>query len=144
MNFGEIVQKVVNAEAKASLKSSTMVRNSDIRCSQGHCPSHIILLKVQTQRTTAKEPRAKKSRLKKMKLIDGKTPALSRSNEPAKSNCKKKKREWLKKKDSTLAIGDNAIEGKKKRIPNNTSQITCYNCQKKSHFANKCPEPPKN
>ena len=32
IDFEEIVQKVVNAEAKASLRSSAMVRDSDIRC----------------------------------------------------------------------------------------------------------------
>ena len=74
---------------------------------------------------------------KKAKLTNGKTPALPCSNEPTKPNRKKKKRKWLKKKkDSILAIVDNAIERKKKWIPGNTSQVTCYNCQKKDHFAN--------
>ena len=83
---------------------------------------------------------------KEAKLADGKAPAPPHSDEPAKLNRKKKKREWLKKKkDSTPATGDNAIEAqKKKRTPGNTSQVTCYNCKKKGHFANKCPETLKN
>ena len=32
INFEEIVQRIVNAEAKAGLKSSNMVRDLDIRC----------------------------------------------------------------------------------------------------------------
>ena len=146
MDFEEIVQRTVNAEAKAGLKSSTMVRESDARCPRGHRPSYNASSKVQTQGTTAKEPRTEESRPKEAKPTDGKAPAPPRSDEPAKPNREKKKREWLKKKkDSTPATGDNAIEAqKKKRTPGDTSQVTCYNCQKKGHFANKCPEPPKN
>ena len=147
MDFEEMVQKAVNAEAKAGLRSSTMVRESDARCPRGHRPSHNTSSKVQTQGSSHKDsPRTKKSRPKEAKSTDGKAPAPPRSNEPAKPNCEKKKREWLKKKkDSTSATGDNAIEAqKKKQISGNTSQVTCYNCQKKGHFANKCPERLKN
>ena len=146
MDFEEMVQKTVNAEAKAGLRSSIMVRKSDARCPKGHRPSHNISSKMQTQRTTAKEPRTKESKPKEAKLTDGKAPAPPHPNEPTKPNREKKKREWLKKKkDSILTTGDNAIEAqKKKRTPGNTNQVTCYNCLKKCHFANKCPKPPKN
>ena len=145
MGFEEMVERVVNAEAKAGPRSSSMVRESDIRCLRGHCPSHNTSSKMQTQGTTAKEPRTEEPRPKETKSTNGKAPALPRFNEPVKLNHKKKKREWLKKKkDSTPATRDNAIEGKKKRTFGNTSQMTCYNCQKKGHFANKYPKPPKN
>ena len=145
MDFEKMVQRAVNVEAKAGLRSNTMVQKLDIRCPRGHRLSHNISLKVQTQGTTAKESRTEESRPKEVKSTDGKTPAPLCSNESAKPNCKKKKREWLKKKkDSTPTTGNNAIKAKKKRTPGNTSQVTCYNCQKKGHFANKCPEPPKN
>ena len=48
IDFKEIVQKVVNAESKAGLRSSTMVRDSDIHCSRGHRPSNNTASKVQT------------------------------------------------------------------------------------------------
>ena len=48
INFGEIVQKNVNAETKRSLRSTIMVQDSDIRCPQGHCPSNNTALKMQT------------------------------------------------------------------------------------------------
>ena len=67
MNFEEMVQKAVNAEAKAGLRSSTMVRELDARCPRGHRPSHNTFLKVQTQETTAKEPYTKESRPKEAK-----------------------------------------------------------------------------
>ena len=146
IDFEEMVQRAVNAEAKAGLRSSTMVRELDAHCPRGHRPSYNTSSKVQTQGTTANEPRTKESRSKEAKSTDGKAPVPPRSNEPTKPNRKKKKREWLKKKkDSTLVTEDNAIEAqKKKRTPGDISQVTCYNCQKKGHFANKCPESPKN
>ena len=46
MDFEEMVQKVVNAEAKAGLKSSTMVRGSDIHYLWGHRLSYNTSSKV--------------------------------------------------------------------------------------------------
>ena len=145
MDFKEMVQRAVNTEAKAGLRSRTIIQESDICCLWGYRLSHNTSSKVQTQRTIAKKPCIKESRPKEAKSTNGKTPALPCSNELSKSNRKKKKWEWLKKKkDSTPATRDNAIEAKKKRTLDNTSQVTSYNCQKNSHFANKCPESPKN
>ena len=48
IDFEEMVQKAVNAEAKAGLKSSIMVRDSDIHCPRDHRPSNSTALKVQT------------------------------------------------------------------------------------------------
>ena len=46
MDFEEMVQRAVNAEAKAGLRSSTMVRDSDIRCPKDHRPSNSTVAKV--------------------------------------------------------------------------------------------------
>ena len=48
MNFEEMVQRAVNAEAKAGQKSSTMVQDLDIYCPRGHCSSNNIATKLQT------------------------------------------------------------------------------------------------
>ena len=48
VNFEEMVQRAVNAEAKAGLKSTTMIQNSDIRCPRGYRPSNNTTSKVQT------------------------------------------------------------------------------------------------
>ena len=48
IDFKEMVQKAVNAEAKAGLRSSTMVRESDAHCPRGYRPSHNTSSKVQT------------------------------------------------------------------------------------------------
>ena len=70
MNFEEMVKRTVNAEAKTGLKSSIMVRNSDIHCLQGHRPSNSTTLKVQTQEITVKNsPHPEKLKAKKTKPI---------------------------------------------------------------------------
>lgn len=97
-SFKEIVQKVVNVEAKAGLRSSIMVRHSDIRCLRGKRLSNNTFSKVQNQETTIKETCAEESKPKEAKSNNSKTPIPPRSNEPIKPNRKKKKREWLKKK----------------------------------------------
>ena len=49
INFEEMVQRIVNAKANASLRSSTIVWDLDIFCSQGHRPFNSTALKMQTQ-----------------------------------------------------------------------------------------------
>ena len=80
MDFEEMVQKAVNAESKAGLRSSAMVRDSDIRCPRGHCSSNSNASKVQTQETSAKEPRPEESRPKEAKLAKEKAPTPPRTN----------------------------------------------------------------
>ena len=140
-SFKEIVQRTVNVEAKAGLRSSTIVRDSDARSPRGHRLSHNTFSKVQTQGTTAKKPRAEEPWPKEAKQANGKAPTPLRSDELIKpTRQKKKKKYWKKKgdrKNSSPATKDNAIEGKK-------GDGKCYNCQKKGHIMRNCPEPPKN
>ena len=91
MDFEEMVQKTVNAEAKAGLRSSTMVRESDAHCPRGHRPSQNTSSKVQTQGTIAKEPRSKESKPKDPKLA----PLRDNAAEPAKKEDRKKKKRRL-------------------------------------------------
>lgn len=46
VNFEEMVQKELNAKAKASIKSNIMVRDLDIYCLRGHCLSNNTTAKV--------------------------------------------------------------------------------------------------
>ena len=128
-------------EAKAGLRSITMIRDSNARCPRGYRLSHNTSSKVQTQGITAKKPRAKEPRPKETKQADDKAPAPPRSDKPIKLTCQEKKKKYQKKKqdqkNSFPAIGDNVIKGKK-------DDKKCYNCQKKSYIAKNCPKPPKN
>ena len=69
MNFEEMMQKAVNEKAKAGLRSSTMVRDSDIRCLRGYYSSKSTASKVQTQGTTAKNSCLEEPKIKEIKLI---------------------------------------------------------------------------
>ena len=140
-SFKEIVQRAINAEVKAGLRSSTMVWDLDARCPRGHRSSHNTSSKVQTQGTIAKEFRAEEPRPKEAKQADGKVSAPPYFHKPVKLTCQEKKKEYWKKKQNKknffTATGDNAIKGKK-------SDEKCYNYQKKSHIARNCPKSPKN
>ena len=101
------MQKAVNAEAKAGLKSSTMIRDLDIRCPRDHRPSNSTIAKVQTQGTKnsyPEEPKIKETR-----------PAPSRSeaskpSEQARKKKKKKRHQKRRDKDQTPASTANATE----------------------------------
>ena len=85
---------MVNAEAKAGLKSSIMVWNVDSCYPRDHCPSQNTSAKVQTQGLTAKKSKPKESRPKKAKLANGKSSILPRSNKAVKPNCQKKEKKY--------------------------------------------------
>ena len=141
-----MMQRAVNAKAKTDLRSNIMVRDADSRCPRGYHSFQNTSTKMQTQSSTAKESKPKESRLKDLKPANRKIPALPCINEPRKTSCHDKKKEYCKKKrdrkNSTLATGDNAIKGEKKR--NNQGDRKCYNCQKKGYFAKNCLKLPKN
>ena len=147
INFQGMVQRAVNAEAKVGLRSSTMVRDSDIHCFQGHCCSNNIALKVQTQGTTAKDffcsekPKAKETKSVRANIAE----SSEQDKKDKKDRRNKKQRFWERKEWSdTPAIGNNTIDASKKKKKNqdcDTSRVTYYNCNKKSHFPNTCIKP---
>ena len=118
-----------------------MVRDLDIRCPRGYCPSNNTVSKVQTQETTAKdsyyleEPKTKD--LKSVPLHDN--PA-----EPAKKEDKQKRfkrqRERTRKLKKTPATGNNTVDTAKKKKKRDTSKVTYFNYDKKGHYASNCTE----
>ena len=98
LNFEEMVQRAVNPEAKAGLRSSTIVRDLDTRCPRGHRPSHATLVKVQTQGFNTKEFKSKDFKPKKSKSAKDKILALlrSKSTESEKTSHTNKKRSILR------------------------------------------------
>lgn len=137
-----MMQKAVNTKAKAGLKFSIMVQDSDIYCSRGYCSSNTtsIASKMQTQGTTKKFC-LEKSRPKNLKPAKKKTsaPLCSKFIEPKKISYLDKKKDifWKKsrigktlsrqseitpiplkvvKRDKTIEAIGNAIITRKKAI----------------------------
>ena len=151
INYEELVAKAVRAEAKAGLRLSSYVRETDLSCLQGNRPAHTTAHKVQTQVAVNREDNSKTSK------GPASTPVSASTQDPKssdKARKDKKKKQYRDKRDSresrdTPASGVNVTEvgdkkGRRKR--KDPSEVTCYNCNKLGHYADKCPEPrkPKN
>ena len=142
MNFEEMVQRAVNAEAKAGLRSTIIVRDSDIRYPRDHRSSNNTASKVQTQGTAVKDS----FHPEELKGKDPKSvPPHDDSAEPAKKENKHKrfKRQWecTMEPKKTLATGDNTVDAAKKKKKCDISKVMCFNCDKKGHSANENTEP---
>ena len=152
--FEELVKKTVDAEAKATFQPHCYARKTDQYCLWSSQPS---TAKTTTQNQPMKDPKVEepKSRSQKSKAL-----ALQRFNNNAdtskqarKEKKKKEKRERRnqekKPQNFTPTTGANSTStGKEKSKKNgfngwDPSQITCWNCSKKGHYADKCPKPPK-
>ena len=98
---------------------------------------------MQTQGTTAKEPHSEELKPKDPK------PGPSRDDaaEPAKKEDRKDKKKKLRnqrRKEQPPATDANTEVAKKKRKRCDFSEVTCFNCNKKGHYASNCTKPPKN
>ena len=143
MNFEEMVQRVVNVEAKVGLRSSTMVKDSDIRCPKGHRPFNITISKVHTLETTAKDFQPEEPKVKKVKSTLSRAVKANKPSDQVRKKKKSKRHPQRQdKKEQTSASTTNATEvqqkKKKKNWDRNISKVICYNCNKKSHYANTC------
>ena len=141
-----MVQRAVNAEAKAGLRSSTIVRDSDARCPRGHRPSHNTSSKVQTQGSKDL------SRPKETKPKDPKSaPSRDDAAESPKKDDKKDKKKRFRgqrrehtgeRKEQTPATNVHITDiSEKKKERRDVSEITYFNCDKKGYFVSNCTKP---
>ena len=140
-NFEEIVQSAANAEVKASLRSSTMVRDLDIRYSRSHRPSYNTFSKVQTQSSSHKDsPCSKKPKPKDPKPA----PSSDNAAELAKKEDRKDKKKKLGNQRRKHTDEQTPATGVNTEAPKNKVKVRCFNCNKKDHYANECTKPIKN
>ena len=153
IDYKELVAKAMRVEAKAGLRPSSYIWETGLNCFRGNWPAHTTTHKVQTQgavkdhcRDDSKDFKGSASTL---------ASASNQDSEPSNKAKKDKKKKYYQSKkdskkpqDSTLpASGVNVaeVEGKeRKRNKKNVSEVTCFNCNKKGHYSNKCPKSPKN
>ena len=143
IDYEELVAKAVKTEAKAGLRPSSYMRETDLSCFRGNRPAHTTAHKVQTQ-GAGKDHRGDDSKASKGSASTPASASTQDSEPSDKTRRGRRRRQHKDKRDSsTPATGVNKAEVEKKR---DISEVKCYNCNKKGHFSTKCPEPrkPKN
>ena len=133
-DYKELVAKTVRAEAKAGLRPSSYIRETDQQVPQRNQPAYTTVHKVQTQGAMknhcGEESKAKPS-----------VPTSNQNSEPSyKAKKNKKKKQHKAKWDSTPATGVNKAGVGDHRTKKDISEILCYNFNKKGHYSKKCPE----
>ena len=143
-SWEQLIEKTIEAKAKAGLQPSFILREIDQRCPRGNRLAHTTAAKSQASASSARDPRTKPST--KKALAPDKPPDSSRTEHGETSDKKVRKKKKKKQrhknveqagKDSTPATGVNAssIAVGKTSHRKDPSLITCYNCNKKGHYA---------
>ena len=143
-SWDKVVDKTVDVKAKASLQAPSGTRKIDSQCPQG-------------QRPTKKEDKDSRDYEKNKSFQNPPTNALSNGTQSSPTQPKKEQNSRSCRGGSrrqgqgqnTPATGVNATAIKKDKDKDkdkkNLSNIECYTCKQKGHYANKCPEKePKN
>ena len=143
-SWDKLVKKTVAVEAKASLQPSYYSRNMDNCCPKGNYSSHTTLSKPQSawepcdefsDKTQTHQAQNKSTPSNSSRLDSGET-----SGKKARKEKKKKYHQEHKNDSGTPATGVNADNVASGRAPKELSHITCFNCDKKGHYADKYPE----
>ena len=128
-SWKEAVKKTVNAEAKTLLQSSASTRDMDSRCPQGNRPA-----KKEEKNFGGKN---KSTDSISADISSGKQSSSTQqasSAHPKKDHRGSPWRERRQDQDSP-AMGVNVTPKKEKA---DFSQVNCFHCRKKGHYANKC------
>ena len=140
-NYEELVAKAVRAEARAGLRPSSYIRKTNQQVFRGNWPAHTTAHKVSTWE-------AMKNHCKDKSKAKASVPTSIQDSQPSNKARKNKiKKQHKAKRDFTPATGVNKLDvGDHETKKKDVSEITCYNCNRKRDYLNKClkPQKPKN
>ena len=140
-SFEQLVKKVVEAEGKASLRPHSITRETDQHCPQGTRPANSTAAK--SQGSPMKDPRVEEPKSRTQEATSSYRPESTETSD-RKTRKEKKKRhrhdQARRGSVSTLVTGVNA-SNPSNGVRRELSQLTCYNCREKGHYARNCSEP---
>lgn len=153
-SWTEIVEKSVDAEAKASLLPTSFLRKIDQRVPRGHRPNSN---RANIQAPSMKDPRVEEPKARTQEPTPQRSENAGASEKVRKEKKKNQRygRDRRQQEGSTPATGVNAAptgepnpkrnddktRNRSDRTARDLSQVKCYNCQKMGHYSRKCPEP---
>lgn len=121
-SWKELVEKAIDAEAKAGRQPTSFVREIDQRCPWDNRPAHTTAAKAPTQGSSSmRDPRVEepKSKPQEPKSSPSSHPLRSKNVEASEKKARKDKKKWRHQKGSTPTTGFNTTEAsgnKKKKV----------------------------
>ena len=135
-SWKQLIEKTIEAEAKAGLQPFFIFREMDQRCLQGNRPAHTTVAKSQASASSAWDPQTESSIEKALapnKPLHSSRSEYGKTSDKKAQKEKKKKQRWRDakqaSKDSTPTIGVNASStaaGKTSSHRKDLSLVTCY------------------
>ena len=148
-SWEKLVKKAIETEAKIGLLPLSFIRDMDQRCSRGNRPATMSKSQTSSSQDLWDKPSSKKTTSSNKPLHSSWSENGDTSDKKARKKKKTKQRHRDAEqagKNSTPATGVNVSCSANKTHPRrkDPSLITCYNCNKKGHYADHCSEPKKN
>ena len=129
------MEKTVNVEAKAILQSFSIIRDIDSRCPKGNKPA-----RKEEKDSSGKNKSTDSALADTSSRKQTSSTQQTSSAHPKKDHRGGPRRGRRRGQDSrgqnSPATGVNAIPKKEEDL----SQVECFHCRKKGHFANRCPQ----
>ncbi len=127
------MEKAVDVEAKASLQPFSGIKEIDSSCPKGYRP------------TKKDKDEANREHRDGDKTKSTHNPSPANTSQPQAQASKKNKCHQGSRRDHlTTEVNITEVPKKDKDKAKDLSHIECYTCKQKGHYANKCPEKPKN